>query len=266
MILANESLSIVFKSLEEARRDGAMALFGEKYGETVRTISIHAPGDHKQRWSYELCGGTHVRSTAEIGSFVITREESSSAGVRRIEAVTGRGAWALIHDRLVTLETIAELLGADVESASARAQTLIAEFREAQHRLEQFRREAALMTVDTLVQEAVEVAGSQVIAAQVDASDTDLLSQMADWCRDRLDSGVVLLGSAIEGKVRLVAKVTPDLVKRGVHAGQLVGSIAKQVGGGGGGRPDFATAGGKDVARLPDAVRSTIKMVEDALK
>ncbi len=267
MILANRPVEVVFKGLDEARREGAMALFGEKYGATVRTITILEPEEHDGRYSYELCGGTHVRTTAEIGPFVITREESSGAGVRRIEAVTGRGAQALIRQRLDMLSMVADLLSTgDVTAVEDRVRALIEELRAAQARIDQLERGSARDTVSELVAQATEIDGIKIVAAQVEAPDADLLAQMADWCRDRLASGVVLLGSEIDGKARLVAKVTPDLVKRGIHAGNLVGAVAKIVGGGGGGRPDFATAGGKDPDRLPQAVAAVNDLVSTALK
>ncbi len=264
MILANQPVEIVFKALEEARRDGAMALFGEKYGAIVRTITI--PEQDDDRFSYELCGGTHVRTTAEIGPFLITREESSSAGVRRIEAVTGHAAQHLIGERLAALAATAARLGSEPEAVPHKVEGLISEMEAARRQLEVLTRETAKGALEGLLAQAREIDGAKVISAQVSAPDTDLLGQMADWCRDRLDSGVVVLGSEIDGRVRLVAKVTPDLVKRGVHAGKLVGSLAEMVGGGGGGRPDFATAGGKDPAKLASALAETEKLVAGALK
>jgi alanyl-tRNA synthetase len=266
MILANQPVAVMFKALNKARQEGAMALFGEKYGETVRTITIPQPTEQSQRFSYELCGGTHVCMTAEIGPLVVTREESSSAGVRRIEAVTGRGAQALIAAHMKALGAAAAALGTEPDLVPDRVESLAAELKAAHARIEVLERESALGALDALLAHAQEVNGARVVAAQVDAPDGDLLGQMADWCRDRLDSGVVVLGSAIEGKARLVAKVTPDLVKRGVHAGKLIGALAEMVGGGGGGRPDFATAGGKDPSRLPEAISQAASLVAGALK
>ncbi len=266
LILANRPVEIVFKALEEARREGAMALFGEKYGATVRTITIPEPDERPMRFSYELCGGTHVRSTAEVGPFLITREESSSAGVRRIEAVTGRTAQAMIRERLAALDAVASQLGSEPQEAPGRIADLIAELREAQRQVERLEREAAFEALGGLLSGARDVGGAKVVAAQVNAPDADLLAQMADWCRDRLDSGVVVLGSEIDGKVRLVAKVTPDLVKRGLHAGRLVGAIAEMVGGGGGGRPDFATAGGRDASKLREALATAEGLVAEAIR
>ncbi|MBN1121479.1 MAG: alanine--tRNA ligase [Anaerolineae bacterium] len=265
MVLANEPLDIVHKSLDEAKREGAMALFGEKYGQTVRTITIEEPDEQDQRFSYELCGGTHVEMTAEVGTVVITREESSSAGVRRIEAVSGRGALALMQEQMDTLGSAAAILGTDVEMVDKKADELVGELREAYRQIERMKQASAKGSLDDLLASAKEINGVTIVAAQVDAPDGDLLGQMADWCRDRISSGVVMLGSEIEGKVRLVAKVTPDLVERGVHAGKIVGAAAKIVGGGGGGRPDFATAGGKDISKLPEAMAKVEELVAEAV-
>ena len=266
MILLNTPTDIQFKSLTQAKQEGAMALFGEKYGETVRTVTIPDPEDPARRWSYELCGGTHVRTTGEIGQFLITREESSSAGVRRIEAVTGHAAQALVRERLAALEAISARLGVEPEQVPERLESLLDELHEAQRTVERLERESARSELDNVLARAQDVDGVKVIAATVSAADADLLAEMADWCRDRIDSGVVLLGSEIEGKARLVAKVTQDLVGRGVHAGKLVGQVAKMVGGGGGGRPDFATAGGRDPEKLPEALAKTAEIVAEALK
>jgi alanyl-tRNA synthetase len=265
MILANQPLNIVFKSLDEARQEGAMALFGEKYGDTVRTITIHEAGD-RDRFSYELCGGTHVRSTGEIGPFIITREESSSAGVRRIEAMTGAGAQALIHERLHTADMVAARLRTQPDLLAQAVDALLRDLETAQHRIEQLERQAARSAVDDLLSSAVDIGGARVVAAVVRVADADLLAEMADLCRDRMASGVVVLGAEIDGKVRLAAKVTADLVKKGVHAGKLVGEVARMVGGGGGGRPDFATAGGREPERLAGALAAVEALVAAALK
>lgn len=265
MVLANRPVEIVHKSLDEAKREGAMALFGEKYGAEVRTVTIPGP-DNGVRYSYELCGGTHVRWTGDIGPFILTSEDSASAGVRRIEAITGHGAQSFISDRLEKFNAVTETLGGDAEIVEERLQRLQAELNEAQSRIKELERDTALETLDDLLAKAEDIDGFKLVAAEVEAPDGDMLGQMADWCRDRIDSGVVVLGSAIDGKARLVAKVTQDVVKRGVHAGNLVGALAKQVGGGGGGRPDFATAGGKDIDKIGGAIASARALVEGALK
>jgi alanyl-tRNA synthetase len=267
LILSNRPVRVAFKPLEQARREGAMALFGEKYGETVRTVTVGDPASGDERWSYELCGGTHVTSTAEIGPFLITGESSSASGVRRVVAVTGHEAQRLIQERLDILDTVATRLGSEPETVEERVDDLLGDLKEATSKVEKMERQSSQSQLDNLVSQAKTIGGAKVVAAQVDAPDGDMLGQMADWCRDRIDSGVVVLGSEIDGKVRLVAKVTPDLTKRGVHAGDLLSTIARLVGGGGGGRrPDFATAGGKDPSGLPEALARAEDVIAGALK
>ncbi len=263
-ILANRPVETAFKPLEEARREGAMALFGEKYGEAVRTIAIPDMQTHSHRFSYELCGGTHVHTTAEVGPFLITSEESSSAGVRRITAVTGREAQRLIQERLDILSEIALLIGAEPDEAVSKVEHLRTELEDAYRKIEQVQRKSAKAALNKV--KVKEISGIKLISELVDAPDMDMLGEMADWCRDQLDSGVVVLGSSIEDKARLVAKVTPDLVKRGLHAGRIIDTLAQIVGGGGGGRPDFATAGGKAPDKLPEAIAQVASLISEFAK
>jgi alanyl-tRNA synthetase len=268
MILANQPVEIVFKSLEEARREGAMALFGEKYGDTVRTVTVPQPDLHAHRYSYELCGGTHVRTTAEIGPFLIVSEESSSAGVRRIVALTGHGAQQAIQKRLSILDGVAAKVGSDLDSLEIKVESLLQDLRAAQQTIAQLNQQIAQTQLEDLLAQTQEINGVKVLAAQVNASDAELLSKMADWYRERIaTAGVVMLGSEIEGRALLVAAVTPDLVQQGLHAGKLIGPIAKLVkGGGGGGNPRFATGGGKDPSALPQALAEVGKLVAESLR
>jgi alanyl-tRNA synthetase len=263
VILADLPVEVTFKPLEEATREGAMALFGEKYGATVRTISID---EVENRFSYELCGGTHVASTAEIGPFVIISEGASAAGVRRIVAVAGRAAQALIQHRLKTLDAAAVHLGADPDQIDRRVLHLVGELQAAQHTAEDLRQQLAQIELERLLDSAQDVKGVAVLAAVVDAPDRDILGQMTDWYRERIKSGVVVLGSVVEERVLLAAAITPDLVKRGLHAGELIRTVASMVdGGGGGGNPQFATGGGKDASRLEKALASVVDVVASAL-
>jgi alanyl-tRNA synthetase len=267
VILVNEPIQIMEKSLDEAKRDGAMALFGEKYGAKVRTVTICEPMTGcADRYSYELCGGTHVQTTAEIGPFLVVREEPVGAGTRRIEAITGREAQGVLAEQRVTLNYAAALLNTQPESLLARIEALTDELTLAKRTIDQLQRASAREGLDSLLDRATQVDGVTVIAAEVSAPDPEILAEMADWCRDRLQSAVVVLGSNIEGTARLVAKITPDVQARGVHAGKLVGEVAKLVGGGGGGRPDFATAGGKKPSDLPEALARVNEMVAQTLK
>ncbi len=263
VILANLPVEVTFKPLEEATREGAMALFGEKYAATVRTIVID---EADERFSYELCGGTHVASTAEIGPFVITSESASAAGVRRIVAVAGRAAQALIQRRLNALDAVAAHLGADPDQLDRRVLNLVDELQEAQRTAENLRQQTAQIALERLLDLAQDVRGAAVLAAVVDAPDRDILGQMTDWYRERIESGVVVLGSVVEGRVLLAAAITPDLVERGLHAGELIRAVAQVVdGGGGGGNPQFATGGGKDASRLDEAMGRVADVVASAL-
>nr|MBN1229758.1 alanine--tRNA ligase [Anaerolineae bacterium] len=264
MILANIPLEIVHKPLSEARKEGAMALFGEKYGDEVRTVTIGDPAK-EARFSYELCGGTHVRSTGEIGYFLITHEESSGAGVRRIEAVTGWGAFDLITRRLNQMSLLSDRLNTQPENIVDAVDRLIESLNETTRRVETLARQSARQSLDHLLETATDLDGVKVVAAQVDAADADLLAEMADWCRDRLTSGIVVLGAPIDGKARLVAKVTSDLVEKGIHAGRIVNDVAQKVGGGGGGRPDFATAGGREPEKLVSALSGVTGIIQSML-
>jgi alanyl-tRNA synthetase len=215
--------------------------------------------------SAELCGGTHLHATGQIGLFLITAEASIGSGLRRIEAVTGRGALSLVHRRFDDLDQIGEHLGArpgeEVERAAAAADTL----REQRRTIEDLQGQLAASSVDTLLSAATTVNGVQVLASQVQAPNVDALRDMGDRLRDRLGSGVVALGAVIEEKPLLVVTISQDLVTRGLHAGKLAGDAARKMGGGGGGRPHMAQAGGKDAARLGQALASVAPLVSERL-
>jgi alanyl-tRNA synthetase len=259
-ILSNYQLTIVHKSLKTAVDEGAMALFGETYGETVRTISI---GDGK-RISYELCGGTHVDETGVIGPFLVASEGSVAAGIRRIEALTGRGALSAIRDRLSTLETTARQLETGQLEVPARVQQLIDE-RDALHRaLNQSRKDEALTAFGQL--EPREVSGVQVLTGIIPAADAELLRELADRFRSAHELSAVVLGLINDGKPMIIAALSDQLVERGLHAGQLVKMIAGVVGGSGGGKPGLAQAGGKDANALPQALALVDGWLRDQLQ
>jgi alanyl-tRNA synthetase len=232
-----------------------MALFGEKYGDLVRMVEV---GDGT--WSRELCGGTHVRSTAEIGVLKITSEASSSANVRRIEALTGPAAIELLrrHDRLL-VETAAALR-VPVDRAAESASEALRARREAEKKLKSGAGGAA-PAVDT--QDAFDVDGVRVLVQQIDVPDPKALPDMADRLRGALgERSVVVLGSAADGRVSLIASATPGAVQRGVKAGAIVKAAAQVVGGGGGGRDTMAQAGGRDPDKLPDALATARTEIE----
>ena len=261
-ILKAMSVATVVKDLETARREGAMALFGEKYGEEVRTLTV---GDPAERFSYELCGGTHVTNTAQIGAFAITAEGSAAAGIRRIEAVTGMGAARLLVDSVQALDQAATLIGATPRDLPRRLHALQGELQAARKQAADLRRDLAVTEFEGLLARVQQVEDVPVLAAVVKDANVDTLRELADRFRDRNKSGVVALGTVIDDRPQLIIAVTEDLVKRGLHAGKLIGEVARMVGGGGGGRPVMAQAGGKDAAKLPEALAQVPDLVRRAL-
>ncbi|MBZ0283519.1 MAG: alanine--tRNA ligase [Anaerolineae bacterium] len=249
IILKNYPVAAEEKSQAQARQEGAMALFGEKYGDRVRTITITKNGE---RYSYELCGGVHVPETAEIGSFVIVSEGSVSAGIRRVEALTGRGAVEYVQNQLNTLAEVANRLGATPDQAAHRVEILQDELNAAKKQIAQLQREIAKSHFDQMQPE--DISGVPTMIARMDGMTMDNLREVSDWFRNKVNSGVLVLGSATENRPQLLVTVTDDLTKKGLHAGNLIKELAAVVGGGGGGRPNMAQAGGKDVSKLADAL------------
>ena len=261
-ILKNYPLNIVVKSRDEAIAEGAMALFGEKYGEKVRTISIG--GDTP--FSYELCGGTHVDETGMIGLFLITGESSVAAGIRRIEAVTGEGAYEIVRGRLGALRDSASLLGTSIEDVPARIEVVIGEQDKARKEVLQLRQKLAAQDFIGSLEDVPVVGGAPVLVTSLPEASTDILRQMTDRFRERYADGAVVLGSVAKGKPVFVASVSDELIKKGLRAGDLVKAAAKVVGGGGGGRPNMAQAGGKDPEKLPEALDQVRSLVNETLK
>ncbi|HNS02856.1 MAG TPA: alanine--tRNA ligase [Anaerolineae bacterium] len=262
-IYRNDPVTWRWMAYKDAVATGAMALFGEKYGDEVRVVEVGGAALPTLPTSRELCGGNHVNNTAEIGVFHISSEGGVSSGVRRIEAVTGRGAHARLQERLGLLHRTASALGAPETEIERRAQALMEQVASQQKELARLREQAARQEFQTLLSKVVAVNGIQVLAQPVSAADANVMRQMTDWFRNQLGSGVVVLGAGIDGKPQLVAAVTDDLVARGVHAGKLVQTIAKRLGGGGGGRPNLAQAGGVDLAGLPAALAETPALVAE---
>jgi alanyl-tRNA synthetase len=241
-------LSIRHMPLSEAKAMGAMALFGEKYGDIVRVVGI---GDY----SLELCGGCHVRNTREIGLFKIVSESGIGSGVRRIEALTGRHAFRYMEEGLNVLAESAALLKTQPAELPRRIEGLLGEMRELAREKESLAARLSKREADSLTERVQSVDGINVLVARVEAGGMEALRNMADGIKAKLGSVALLLGSVHEGKVQLIAAVTPDLVERGYHAGQLIKRVAAVCGGGGGGRPDMAQAGGKDPGKLEEALQ-----------
>jgi alanyl-tRNA synthetase len=233
-------------SLEEALASGAMALFGEKYGARVCVVKI---GD----FSTELCGGTHLDATGQLGFFKVSEEGAVASGVRRIEAVAGTAAVEAVARQERVLKEIGDILKIAPAEAPQRLRKLLDEQKALERQLQEMEGRLARSKADDLVSTAREVNGVAVIAGRIDGLDPDGLRAVADTLRDRLGSGIVSVGSVVDGKVNLIAAVTRDLTKR-FQAGKLIQEMAKVVGGRGGGRPDLAQAGGPDASRVDAAL------------
>lgn len=238
-------VNIEQKTLQEAKAMGAMALFGEKYGDEVRVVSI---GDY----SLELCGGCHVGNTSEIGLFKIQSEGGIGAGTRRIEAVTGEGAYHVLNDQVSLLKEAASKLKTNPKEVAIRVESLLQEMKELQKANESLAAKLSNIEAGNLTDQVKVVDGVNVLTARVGGGD---LRNMMDDLKQKLSSGVIVLASASGDKVNIIAGVTNDLVKEGYHAGKLVKEVATRCGGGGGGRPDMAQAGGKDASKLDDALQ-----------
>ena len=258
-ILANAAVTTELMDMDAAKKAGATALFGEKYADQVRVLTMGTDG-----FSKELCGGTHVRRTGDIGLFKITLETSAAAGVRRIEAVTGEFALAAVRDQERALEEIAATVKSSPELAAERVGAQARRLRELEKEVERLKQKLASGAGGDLTAEAREVGGVKVLATKVDGADAKTLRVTMDKVKDKLGSAVILLAAADGDKVALVAGVTQDLTDR-VKAGDLMKHVAEQVGGKGGGRPDMAQGGGSDAAALPAALDGVQTWVAERL-
>ena len=264
-ITENYPVRINYMDQQTAISQGAMALFGEKYGDVVRTISIgEEPG--ADAYSYELCGGLHVEETNDIGLFKIVSEGAVAAGVRRIEAVTGRAAQQLIASRLQMLDELVTALGVPEGEAVSRLESVLSENRGMQKELAALQSKLARGQFHDLLEQIEQINGVNILAAQVDVARADNLREMTDWFNDKFGSGVAVLATVSSGKPVIVARVSDDLIERGVRAGDLVREVARIVGGSGGGRPNMAQAGGRDPDKLPEALAAVPVLVDKALK
>ncbi|HHV7382874.1 TPA: alanine--tRNA ligase [Escherichia fergusonii] len=234
--------------LEAAKAKGAMALFGEKYDERVRVLSM---GD----FSTELCGGTHASRTGDIGLFRIISESGTAAGVRRIEAVTGEGAIATVHADSDRLSEVAHLLKGDSNNLADKVRSVLERTRQLEKELQQLKEQAAAQESANLSSKAIDVNGVKLLVSELSGVEPKMLRTMVDDLKNQLGSTIIVLATVAEGKVSLIAGVSKDVTDR-VKAGELIGMVAQQVGGKGGGRPDMAQAGGPDAAALPAALAS----------
>lgn len=249
-------VKIELKPIDEAKAMGAMALFGEKYGDIVRVVQVGS-------YSLELCGGCHVNNTAEIGLFKLVSESGIGSGVRRIEAVTGRGAYLFMDGQLELLKQSAALLKSNVADVPKRIEALHSQLKELARENESLQSKLSAIEAGELTDRVVEVGNTKLLSVQVQASSMDALRGLADELKVKLPDTVLVLGASVDDKVSFVVVVPQAEVKRGLHAGKLVKEVAAVCGGGGGGRPDMAQAGGKDVSRLEEALQLPAKLIAE---
>lgn len=244
-----EELAVVIEELpiEEAKQKGAMALFGEKYGDVVRVVSM---GDY----SVELCGGTHLENTVEVGTFKIVSEGGVAAGVRRIEALTGVNALNFYKEKEALVKSVAKKVKADPANVLTKIENILDEHKALKQELEKLKAKLASSAADDLINQAKQVGEITYLGAVVEGIDAGSLRDMGDKFKSKLDKGVVVLATAAKGKVSLVVMASDEAVALGAHAGNIIREAAKVVGGGGGGRPNMAQAGGKDASKLNEAI------------
>jgi alanyl-tRNA synthetase len=255
-ILANAETQARVMSIDDAQKTGAMMLFGEKYGDEVRVLDIGS--------SRELCGGTHVKRTGDIGLFKIVAESGVAAGVRRIEAVTGEGALALVQQQEQQLQQVADAVKAQPQEAAARIAQILDNVRALEKELAALKSRLASAQGDELLSQAQDINGVKVLVAKLDGADAAVLRETLDKLKDKLKSAAIVLAAENDGKVSLIAGVTADATAK-VKAGELVNFVAQQVGGKGGGRPDMAQAGGTQPEHLAKALASVQDWVKAKL-
>lgn len=257
-ILADLAITTENMAMEKAKESGAMALFGEKYGDVVRVVTM---GD----FSKELCGGTHCSRTGEIGLFKIISEGGIGSGVRRIEALTGMEARTYFQHKENALSQIAALLKAQPEETEEKVKNLLADLKLKEKEIEKLQAQMAKDDIGGLLEKRLEVNGVPVIAAEVTAKDMNALRNVLDMTRDKLGTGVIVLLAASEDKVNIVVRVGDDLTPKGLHAGNIAKAAAAACGGGGGGRADMAQAGGKDVTKISAAIEAALATIKQQL-
>jgi alanyl-tRNA synthetase len=255
-ILANAQTQARVMDIESAQKTGAMMLFGEKYGDEVRVLDIGS--------SRELCGGTHVSRTGDIGLFKITAESGVAAGVRRVEATTGEGALKLVQAQQALLNQVAAELKSPAHELTIKISQLLDSQKSLEKELARLKSKLASSQGDDLADQATEINGVKVLAANLEGADANALRETMDKLKDKLKSAAIVLASVNDGKVSLAAGVTSDLISK-LKAGDLVNHVASQVGGKGGGKPDMAMAGGTDANQLPQALASVSAWVQQKL-
>ena len=257
----------------DAVRDGALAFFGDRYGDVVRVVRMAGPNsdsdsdghDDASAFSFEVCGGTHVHATGEVGTLVVLGESSIGGGMRRIEAITGRAAEELFVQQSATLQAISQKLQAPVHELEARLDAYMADTADLRRRLAETERAGLRSEAESLLGRVRDVDGVKLVASVTSAHNVEAMREMGDYLKQKLDSVAVALGAVIDGSPIIVTMLTPDLVSRGLHAGNIARDAAKLMGGGGGGRPETAQAGGRQPERLGAALDSVAGLVRNAL-
>jgi alanyl-tRNA synthetase len=257
----NLHVSTYETSLTEAVQQGALAFFGDRYGEVVRVVEM----SNGEPFSLEVCGGTHVEATGQVGTLFVLGESSIGGGMRRIEAVTGRAAEELFIQQAARLESLSRKLQTPVADLEARLESFMEDNERLKRRLAALERAQLRAEAEGLLSKVVDVEGVRVVAGRTSASSAEAMREMGDFIKARLSSVVVVLAAIIEGNPLLVTMVTPDLVEKGIHAGNIARDTARVMGGGGGGRPDIAQAGGRQADRLEEALRGVPELVRRGL-
>ncbi|AFS78346.1 alanyl-tRNA ligase AlaS [Gottschalkia acidurici 9a] len=258
-ILEGLSVDIVETTLDEARNMGAQALFNEKYGDKVRLVKIG-------EYSKELCGGTHIKNSSQIGLFKILSEAGIASGVRRIEAVTGLKAYEYVKELEQQIYKVSELLKGNKKDIINKIQTMVEEHKSLEKEIGKLKSELTLSKLDDIINSAIKVEGISVICKRIDDLNGDSLRQLGDKIKDKLGSVLIVLGSSKDDKVSFISMATKDLIGKGIHAGNIIREVAKIAGGGGGGRPDMAQAGGKHVEKIDEALSVVSDIVKAQLK
>ena len=264
-VRANLSVTAHETTYSEAVQEGALAFFGDRYGDVVRVVTMDGDGDGGA-FSMEVCGGTHVGATGQVGTLLVLGESSIGGGMRRIEALTGRAAEQLFVEQAGRLERLSRRLQTPVVDLETRLDSFMEETEELRRRLASMERSTLRAEAEALLQRVTDVAGVNVVVGRTSAGNPDGMREMGDFLRDKLRSAVVVLGTLGESGPILVAMATPDLVERGVNSGSLARNAAKLMGGGGGGRPDMAQAGGRQPEKLDDALASVPALVRAELR
>ena len=246
-------------TLDEAKESGAMALFDDKYGDKVRVVSVG-------EFSKELCGGTHVNNSGEIGFFKIISETGVAAGIRRIEALTGINAIRYMEEKQRLLKEACSALKCSEKDIIKKINSQGTEIKEKDKEILELKNKLASGIEDEILASVKEIKGIKVVAFSVEDIDGNSLRDLADKVRNKVNSGVVVLLSKVSGKVNLIAMATKDVLEKGIHCGKIIKEVASVVGGGGGGRPDMAQAGGKKPENIEDAIEVTYSVVESLVK